>query len=153
MTYAVWQSWIETYYFMAYCSTCSSTELLLWMGLIRKNFVNAWMSGDACMSPGKVGQAHVHKISYSEVGQWKLVNRSVMITRNWTQIDPQVKINIDDKCSFSMLNWFMNPINDLVVMWHSELVLPGVIPLLMEHTNTSSQKYPIAPNFWGTNFW
>ena len=31
---------------------------------------------------GGVGQAHVHKISYSRVGQWKLANRSVMINRN-----------------------------------------------------------------------
>ena len=29
--------------------------------------------------PGGLGQAHVHKLPYPQVGQWKLVNRSVMI--------------------------------------------------------------------------
>ena len=46
-----------------------------------------------------VGQAHVHKISYLEVGQWEAYRKSIMVKRCSAWIDLQVKTNIEVKCS------------------------------------------------------
>ena len=48
-----------------------------------------------------------------------------MINRSTAQIDPEVKIYMrmkGDKCSFSVLNWFREAINNLKVMQYSDLV-------------------------------
>ena len=45
----------------------------------------------------------MHKIPHLNVGQFKLADRHSVTDRNWSWIDPQVKMEADE-CSFSVLN-------------------------------------------------
>ena len=39
-----------------------------------------------------------------------------MTNTNSTQIDPQVKINVEDRCSFSVLNWLRNDLKSCDIL-------------------------------------
>ena len=84
---------------------------------------------------------NMHKIWYSKVGQWKRANRAVIIKRDWTRIDPQVKNNVEeDKCSVFSLR------NDLAVVWYSELgYIPWEVTLCTHRSTLQKTKLLLSP--------
>ena len=76
----------------------------------RKGWDGRGVRKRAYTASGGVGQAHVHKISNSKTGQWRLVNRHSMMTRIGAGLITK-KINVKaDKGSFSALNWLRKAI-------------------------------------------